>query len=155
MTRALEENAKQGDIQGLVRETASLLDENSGSDLQPEPYPTSGHPEIHFSYIKETIDSALVYRDRAFSKLGEEDRQFLAAQIPALVAGLMAASSAGESGETSEMQPALKVMQLAHDIDYAARTRELVAGEREWIWSQLSRVPTITPVRSEANFLNV
>jgi len=141
VTRPLEENARKGDIQGLVEETASLLDENSGSDLQPEPYPTSGRPEIHFSYIKETIDSALVYRDRAFSKLGEDDRQFLAAQIPALVAGLMAASSAGESGEASEMQPALKVMQLAHDIDYAAllRAAEVLSALTDKKWQAAFR----------------
>jgi threonine-phosphate decarboxylase len=39
------------------------------------------------------------------------------------------------------------------DIDYAARTRELVAEEREWMWARLSKVPTITPIRTEANFM--
>ncbi len=39
------------------------------------------------------------------------------------------------------------------DLDYAARTREHAAAEREWMWGQLRRLPIITAVRSEASFL--
>ncbi len=38
------------------------------------------------------------------------------------------------------------------DLEYAARTRELVAEQREWMGGALRKIPTITPVRSEASF---
>ncbi len=39
------------------------------------------------------------------------------------------------------------------DLDHAARTKALVAEEREWLWRRLRRIPVITPVRSEANYM--
>jgi threonine-phosphate decarboxylase len=39
------------------------------------------------------------------------------------------------------------------DLDYAARTREVVAEEREWMWQRLRKIPTITPVQTEASFV--
>ncbi len=39
------------------------------------------------------------------------------------------------------------------DLDHAARTKSLVTEERQWLWERLRKIPVITPVRSEANYI--
>ncbi|MCP5116977.1 MAG: histidinol-phosphate aminotransferase family protein [bacterium] len=38
------------------------------------------------------------------------------------------------------------------DTEHAEKARALVAEEREWMWTQLQKLPTVTPVRTTTNF---
>lgn len=38
------------------------------------------------------------------------------------------------------------------DADHAVRSRQVVCEERAWLWSQLSSIPALTVLRSDANF---
>ncbi len=135
--QSLEEHGKQWNLSGLIREMAILLDEDNGVTREPVQYPKSENPEIHFQFIKATVDSALVYRDLAFSALGEPEQLFLAAHIKDLVDGLIASSSGDSKDDESEMQTSFKMMQLAHDIDYTAllKSAEILAAltDRKWL----------------------
>ena len=37
------------------------------------------------------------------------------------------------------------------DTDHAERARSVVAEEREWLWEEMHKIPTLTPVRTATN----
>jgi hypothetical protein len=119
----------------LIQSIASLLDlEHRADPLQP-PFPASLDPEAQIQYILNTTGESLRHRDLAFSAMDASDREFLARNLEAFVADLIASSSEkreisapaenvykGRSGgsEAPKMNRDLRMMQLAHDIDFQA-----------------------------------
>ncbi len=100
------------------------------------------------------------------SLIGERPNLFVLRSMSEFyaLAGLRVGALVGDSGNLAALREKREPWQVnalaeaaalasLEDIEYAARTRALIAGERAWLWEQLSRIPAITPVRSEANFI--
>lgn len=79
--------------------------------------------------------------------------------LPGLRVGMLAGDPANmaslrEKREPWQVNALAKAAALAalDDVEHAERSRSLIYEERKWMWSELQRIPAITPVRSEANF---
>lgn len=67
-------------------------------------------------------------------------------------AGLLAALSARREPWQVNVLAEEAALAAIGDAGHASRSREYIAGEREWLWEHLVRLPGVTPARSEANY---
>lgn len=104
----------------------------------------------------------------AISLIGRRPNLFVLRSLTAFYAlpGLRIGALVGDAGNLAALRERREPWQVnvlaeaaalasLRDLDHSARSKSLVAAEREWLWDQLSRIPTLTPVRGEANFLLV
>lgn len=112
------------------------------------------------------IDESLIeYCDApsAISLIGERENLFVLRSMSAFygLAGFRLGGLVAEAGAVASLMAKREpwqinrlgmaaALEVLEDGDYAARTRDLIAEERGWMWEQLQRIPTITPVRTDA-----
>ena len=75
-------------------------------------------------------------------------------RIGALVGGTEAIASLLEHREPWQINVIAEAAALAalEDKDYLSHSKQVVAQERAWIWSQMRSLPSLSPIRGEANF---
>jgi len=137
ITTALEEHANAVNLPGLIQATALLLDEGVEASQIQTLYPGSRDTAAHFQFVKTTINSARHHRNLAFSKLTASERQFLTRHLEGFVAGLIASSVGPEKDDEPEMQNNLRIMRLAHHVDYTELLKSAMLlgalGDKEWL----------------------
>jgi len=82
--------------------------------------------------------------------------------LPGLRVGALVGDAAGIASLVEQREPwqinilaEAAALAALDDKEHAARSKELVAQERAWLWSQLRRVPSISPIRGETAFVLV
>ena len=136
LSRDIEARAAEKDFNGLMRRLSDMLDapiEETAAHLCP----TSRSPQDHLSYIRKTIDDALLYRRHAFRNLDGNDLTFLREELPLLTDRGFETDPDDESRE----EEGTRALRLLRAIDYSALMQSAAALNRlaDPRWLELCR----------------
>ncbi|MCP4699435.1 MAG: PDZ domain-containing protein [Gammaproteobacteria bacterium] len=128
LSLSLENIASRADIPMLIQGAAKLLDQIRVSASSPpskntlsskysseKTYPKTHDPAAHILFIRNTVEAALLWRNRAFRDLREEDKTFIRKHIPFSNEYFL---DLRENEQTRKNNR--KLIRLSHKIDYAA-----------------------------------
>ncbi|TFG37654.1 MAG: PDZ domain-containing protein, partial [Syntrophobacterales bacterium] len=132
----LDDCGKKGDLPGIIRYGANLLDESSEDGQTMTGVPSSRDPEVHLSFIRSVVLSALTLRNRAFENFENGDKAFLFEHLPLLIEnGFETDLPEAESEE--ELQKNERALRLLVETDYGAllKSAEMLAqlANVEWL----------------------
>ncbi len=135
--KKLEKLAARGNICDFIQKASLLLDEDIEAISLPYPEKASENPQVHFDFIKTTIETAMEYRHKAFQKLTAAEQQFLSETLPGFLKDESRSKAFISSGKPSREENLLRIIQLAHEIDFnalltSARILGLLA-DRNWL----------------------
>ena len=117
-THQAYEMSKNGNLADLIREGANWLDVSTSQDKRDST--VTNQEKSYLVYIREIIDKAWDFRNKAFEKLSEEELAYLEDEIISLFNRFSSSYYIDRQNKPNDKIHNIKIIELAQKVDFSS-----------------------------------